>query len=193
MPDYGVSVFFIASEHAWMLQGARREVAGIREITLTSPAGVPQKHLIFHQFVASAPWDDRRCGLRENRDQPVSRPRAEQVNHDETYTTSLRPCRACRAGPGRVHAHHEHVAQRPFRDDAHRRCRARLNWSLDTLIVSVPRSLSVSEAHGIKPRADIVWREDPPGDRYVQVEGIICAHALTPTLSTMQGDVPVRS
>jgi hypothetical protein len=32
MPDYGVSVFFIASEHAWMLQGARREVAGIREM-----------------------------------------------------------------------------------------------------------------------------------------------------------------
>jgi 2-keto-3-deoxy-L-rhamnonate aldolase RhmA len=30
--DYGVSVFFIASEHAWMLQGARREVAGIREL-----------------------------------------------------------------------------------------------------------------------------------------------------------------
>ena len=30
--EHGVSVFFIASEHAWMLQGARREVAGIREI-----------------------------------------------------------------------------------------------------------------------------------------------------------------
>jgi hypothetical protein len=30
--DYGVSVFFIASEHTWMLQGAKRDVAGIREI-----------------------------------------------------------------------------------------------------------------------------------------------------------------
>jgi 2-keto-3-deoxy-L-rhamnonate aldolase RhmA len=29
---HGVSVFFIASEQAWMLQGARRAVAGIREI-----------------------------------------------------------------------------------------------------------------------------------------------------------------
>lgn len=29
---HGVSVFFIASEHAWMLQGAKRDVAGIREI-----------------------------------------------------------------------------------------------------------------------------------------------------------------
>jgi hypothetical protein len=62
---------------------------------------------------------------------------------------------------------------------------------LANLIVSVPRSLSVSEAHGIKPRADIVWREDPPGDRYVQVEGIL-RDALTPTLSTMQGEVPVQ-
>jgi hypothetical protein len=68
---------------------------------------------------------------------------------------------------------------------------AALNWGLGALIVSVPRSLSVSEAHGIKPRADIVWREDPPGDRYVQVEGIL-RDALTPTLSTMQGEVPVQ-
>jgi 2-keto-3-deoxy-L-rhamnonate aldolase RhmA len=29
---HGVTTFFIASEHAWMLQGARRAVAGIREI-----------------------------------------------------------------------------------------------------------------------------------------------------------------
>lgn len=29
---YGVTAFFVASEHAWMLQGARRAVAGIREI-----------------------------------------------------------------------------------------------------------------------------------------------------------------
>ena len=30
---YGVSVFFIASEHAWMIQGARAAVAGIRELS----------------------------------------------------------------------------------------------------------------------------------------------------------------
>jgi hypothetical protein len=49
----------------------------------------------------------------------------------------------------------------------------------------------VSEAHGIKPRADIVWREDAPGDRYVQVEGIM-RDALAPALRSMQGDVPVQ-
>jgi 2-keto-3-deoxy-L-rhamnonate aldolase RhmA len=30
--EHGVSVFFIASEHTWIVQGTRREVAGIREI-----------------------------------------------------------------------------------------------------------------------------------------------------------------
>lgn len=30
---HGVSVFFIASEHAWMLQGARAAVAGIRDLS----------------------------------------------------------------------------------------------------------------------------------------------------------------
>jgi hypothetical protein len=50
----------------------------------------------------------------------------------------------------------------------------------------------VSEAHGIKPRADIVWREDAPmGDRYAQVEGIM-RDALAPALRSMQGDVPVQ-
>ncbi len=30
--EHGVSVFFVASEHAWILQGARREIAGIRDL-----------------------------------------------------------------------------------------------------------------------------------------------------------------
>lgn len=67
----------------------------------------------------------------------------------------------------------------------------RQNWDFADLVVDVPRSLSVSEAHAIKPRADIVWREDPMGDRHAQVEGII-RNALAPTLSSMQGDVPVQ-
>jgi hypothetical protein len=67
----------------------------------------------------------------------------------------------------------------------------RQNWDFAELVVNVPRTLSVSEAHGIKPRADIVWREDAPGDRYVQVEGIM-RNALAPALRSMQGDVPVQ-
>ncbi|MGX9354226.1 DUF6778 family protein [Roseobacteraceae bacterium S113] len=39
--------------------------------------------------------------------------------------------------------------------------------------VLVPRTLRVSEANRYYPGGDIVWREDPIGDRYVQVKGII--------------------
>ncbi len=41
--------------------------------------------------------------------------------------------------------------------------------------VNVPRTLEVSEANTFKPKADIVWREDPLGDRYQQVEVILQA------------------
>lgn len=39
--------------------------------------------------------------------------------------------------------------------------------------VIVPGSLTVSEDNGIKPRADIVWREDPYGNRYEQVKSVM--------------------
>ncbi|MBW6417336.1 DUF6778 family protein [Celeribacter sp. PS-C1] len=38
--------------------------------------------------------------------------------------------------------------------------------------VTVPETLTVSEANTIKPRADIVWREDPYGDRYARYEQV---------------------
>ncbi|MFD2739413.1 DUF6778 family protein [Sulfitobacter aestuarii] len=38
--------------------------------------------------------------------------------------------------------------------------------------VSVPRSLEVSEANRYYPSGDIVWREDPIGDRHAQVKTI---------------------
>lgn len=41
--------------------------------------------------------------------------------------------------------------------------------------VTVPKSLKVSEANSFKPRADIVWREDPLGDRHAQVAVILQA------------------
>ena len=46
-------------------------------------------------------------------------------------------------------------------------------WKLGDVQVSVPRTLTVSEAKTYLPTADIVWREDPMGDRYAQVEAII--------------------
>lgn len=48
------------------------------------------------------------------------------------------------------------------------------NAALDVMRINVrvPRSLKVSEANTYRPIADIVWREDPLGDRYAQVAAI---------------------
>lgn len=47
------------------------------------------------------------------------------------------------------------------------------NWRVADVNVQVPRTLSVSEAHVLVPKADIVWREDPAGNRYEQVARIV--------------------
>jgi hypothetical protein len=60
------------------------------------------------------------------------------------------------------------------------------DWSVTGIDIVVPRTLTVSEANSIKPNADIVWREDPLGDRYVQVETIL-REALTPVLQPREG------
>ncbi|MCF1710043.1 hypothetical protein L0V05_14595 [Tabrizicola sp. J26] len=46
-------------------------------------------------------------------------------------------------------------------------------WHVVDVQVDVPQSLTVSEAKSLEPRADIVWREDPPGDRRAQVATIM--------------------
>jgi hypothetical protein len=46
-------------------------------------------------------------------------------------------------------------------------------YDIKAVSVVAPRTLRVSEANLIKPVADIVWRGDPKGDRYTQVEAII--------------------
>lgn len=56
--------------------------------------------------------------------------------------------------------------------------------------VSVPRSLSVSEANRYLPRGDIVWREDPIGDRHMQVQKIVQA-AVERGAASADGPVPV--
>lgn len=48
-------------------------------------------------------------------------------------------------------------------------------WRLAEVRVAVPKSLKVSEAKTLLPDADIVWREDPLGDRYEQVAKIMDA------------------
>jgi hypothetical protein len=63
-------------------------------------------------------------------------------------------------------------------------------WSLAEVRVAVPSSLTVSEAESLLPNADIVWREDPVGDRYAQV-ALIMKNAITTGASGLRGSRPV--
>lgn len=63
-------------------------------------------------------------------------------------------------------------------------------WRLADVRVSVPKTLTVSEAKTLLPDADIVWREDPEGDRHAQVAAIIDA-AVTRGAQGLRGGRPV--
>lgn len=56
--------------------------------------------------------------------------------------------------------------------------------------VDVPKSLEVSELNSYYPPGDIVWRGDPPGNRYQQVQAIF-ADGLTRGTADLNGEVPV--
>lgn len=60
-------------------------------------------------------------------------------------------------------------------------------YTVESVNVSVPRSLRVSEANRFYPSGDIVWREDPIGDRYEQVQAIM-TDGLTKGVSGFAGD-----
>ncbi len=64
------------------------------------------------------------------------------------------------------------------------------DWDVVAVEVEVPYTLSVSEANTIKPRADIVWREDPYGDRHQQVDALM-TEALEPVFESVTGAIPV--
>ncbi len=64
------------------------------------------------------------------------------------------------------------------------------SWNVVDVRVNVPSTLKVSEANRYYPIADIVWREDPFGDRYAQVASIMDA-GLTAGLTHLKGDRPV--
>lgn len=59
-------------------------------------------------------------------------------------------------------------------------------YRVATINIDVPRSLTVSEANAYFPRADIVWREDPRGDRHAQVEKIL-RDGLTQGAANLRG------
>lgn len=64
------------------------------------------------------------------------------------------------------------------------------SWRLAEVRVSVPKSLVVSEAKTLLPSADIVWREDPMGDRHAQV-GKIIQTAVLRGAQGLRGSRPV--
>lgn len=63
-------------------------------------------------------------------------------------------------------------------------------YAIQDIRVSVPKSLKVSEANRYFPSGDIVWREDPIGDRHAQVKAIF-ETGLGQGIRAMQpGNVP---
>lgn len=60
---------------------------------------------------------------------------------------------------------------------------------IENVIVNVPRSLKVSEANRYLPAGDIVWRGDPIGDRYAQVQAIFEA-AMVRGAQSLDGERP---
>ena len=46
-------------------------------------------------------------------------------------------------------------------------------WNVGGVRVIVPAELEVNEANSYYPRGDIVWRDDPPGDRRAQVAKVM--------------------
>ncbi len=65
------------------------------------------------------------------------------------------------------------------------------SWRVTDVVVNVPDTLSVSEAKVILPQADIVWREDPMGDRRAQVARLM-REAARRGVSGLRGSRPVR-
>ncbi len=61
---------------------------------------------------------------------------------------------------------------------------------VEDITVRVPRSLSVSEANRYLPSSDIVWREDPIGDRHAQVAAIFYG-AMERGTAALDGATPV--
>lgn len=62
---------------------------------------------------------------------------------------------------------------------------------VQNITVTVPRTLTVSEANRYLPAGDIVWRGDPIGDRYDQITTIFDA-AMKQGTAELNGAVPVQ-
>ena len=63
-------------------------------------------------------------------------------------------------------------------------------YRVSDISVTVPRTLVVSEFNRVVTRGDIVWREDPAGDRYRQIEAIV-SDAFQVGTKDLNGPTPI--
>lgn len=64
------------------------------------------------------------------------------------------------------------------------------SFNIQAVQVNVPRTLTVSEKNRYYPGGDIVWREDPLGDRYAQVQKIVQDAMIQGVSQLTPGTVP---
>ena len=65
------------------------------------------------------------------------------------------------------------------------------SWRVANIAVQVPTALTVSEAESYAPDADIVWRGEPLGNRYIQVKHIF-ERAAKRGVDGLNGNRPVQ-
>ncbi|MCF6304003.1 MAG: hypothetical protein L3J33_01345 [Rhodobacteraceae bacterium] len=62
------------------------------------------------------------------------------------------------------------------------------NWQIVSVEANVSRDLTTTDINGQMPDVDIIWREDGPGDVYLQVQAIM-EETMTQAISGMQTSV----
>ncbi len=62
------------------------------------------------------------------------------------------------------------------------------NWQIVSVEANASRDLTTTDANSQMPDVDIIWREDGPGDVYLQVE-VILEEAMAQAVSQMQNSV----
>lgn len=62
------------------------------------------------------------------------------------------------------------------------------NWQIVSVEANVSRDLTTTTANGQMPDVDIIWREDGPGDVYLQVQAIM-EESMAQAVSRMQNSV----
>lgn len=66
------------------------------------------------------------------------------------------------------------------------------SFNIQSVLVDVPRTLVASEKNRFYPGGDIVWREDPLGDRHAQVQKIVQDAMLQGVRQLTPGTVPAE-